>query len=86
MPIFRITIKIHEMKHLILILIITFLLTSSTLPSFAHEGHGHTEGHTLIHYLSEPIHLAGVLTILLGFVLLFRWRKSIVKQKTKKDA
>lgn len=75
------------MKHLYLRLIVTCLFISSTLlPSQAHEGHGHTEGYSLLHYLSEPIHLAGVMTIALSAVLLFRWRSVWVKENTGKDA
>jgi hypothetical protein len=49
----------------------TLLLAAPALLS-AHSGHGKTDGETLLHYLTEPQHLAAVLTTLLIAVLIVR--------------
>ena len=44
----------------------------SPLALFAHEGHGHTEGFTIIHYLLEPLHMIVTGIIVFALVMLFR--------------
>jgi len=54
------------------------LLLSGFTPLFAHPGHGTTEGHSLIHYLSEPMHamvLAAVIIMIASSVTWFMLRK-----------
>lgn len=48
------------------------LSAAVSLPGFAHEGHGHTHGFTITHYLIEPVHLAVLLGALTASVLFFR--------------
>lgn len=45
---------------------------TASICSFAHEGHGHTEGFTIKHYFSEPEHIIPVLLAVSVAVVLFR--------------
>lgn len=48
----------------------TFILGMILLPlatALAHEGHG-SNSHTLLHYLTEPLHLFGLVALLVGVV------------------
>lgn len=60
------------------ILSLAGLLAGST--AFAHEGHGHTHGFTITHYMVEPEH-ALVLILMAGVVLYVvgRFRKAGAK-------
>ena len=68
----RNNINIHTMKIFKISLvssIIFFVLGNIAL--LAHPGHGSTDGHSLIHYLSEPMHamvLAAVVLMVAGSV------------------
>ncbi len=51
------------------------LVLSSVLvaaPALAHEGHGHSDGGSLLHYLLEPLHVAAVLGALLVGIFVVR--------------
>lgn len=38
--------------------------------TFAHPGHGETEGYSIIHYFTEPLHIVVLLSVLaLAFVV-----------------
>ncbi len=56
------------MKFLLMICFSTLLFPASQ--AMAHDGHGTTAGHTLLHYTSEPLHLVGIVTAVLGVALL----------------
>lgn len=44
--------------------------------SLAHEGHGSTEGFTIIHYFTEPVHLLYALAFgLVSYVAISYYRK-----------
>jgi hypothetical protein len=45
--------------------------------SFAHEGHGHTDGFTITHYFVEPQHSV---TVLIGAVLFYVIYKNVRKE------
>ena len=49
--------------------------------SYAHDGHGHTEGYTITHYFTEPLHLAITAAILLMSGILVA--KRIARNKRK---
>jgi hypothetical protein len=53
--------------------------------SVAHPGHGETDGHTIIHYILEPIHaiaaFSGVLLLALGYFAFMRTKKQDIKVK-----
>jgi len=51
----------------IILLVFAFPLISS-----AHPGHGETEGYTIIHYFTEPMHAVITLSSMAVFYLLFR--------------
>jgi hypothetical protein len=60
---------------------ITFLLVAS-LPiiTFAHPGHGGSDGYTIIHYFSEPQHALISLGIMVAAIVL------IVRERNKRKA
>lgn len=43
--------------------------------TFAHPGHGDTDGYSIIHYFKEPVHLAVFGSLTLVAVLYFRYVK-----------
>jgi hypothetical protein len=59
-------------------------LLSSLFPflSFAHEGHGHTNGNTITHYLVEPEHLVVTLIVFTAVIVTFRY---ITKKEKRID-
>jgi hydrogenase/urease accessory protein HupE len=48
---------------------------TACISSFAHEGHGHTDGFTIKHYFTEPEHIIPVLLAAGVAVVLFRYFK-----------
>jgi hypothetical protein len=52
--------------------IVLLLTCLATLPSFAHPGHGDSDGYTITHYMVEPVHAFAVLASLAVIVLLVR--------------
>ena len=46
---------------------------ATSVSSFAHEGHGHTDGFTIKHYFAEPEHIIPVLLAAAVAVVLFRY-------------
>ncbi len=55
------------------------LLLSAGL--FAHDGHGHTGGYTIIHYLTEPVHAVSlVLAFVAGLLLWRRTRRGSIRK------
>ncbi len=46
---------------------------AASVSSFAHEGHGHTDGFTIKHYFTEPEHIIPVLLAAALAVVLFRY-------------
>lgn len=53
-------------------------LTAGTMLLYAHPGHGDTHGHSLIHYLMEPMHamvLAAVVLMIAGSCTWYLIRK-----------
>ena len=45
----------------------------ASVSSFAHEGHGHTDGFTIKHCFAEPQHIIPVLLAAAVAVVLFRY-------------
>ena len=65
------------MKKLLSLLV----LLAATVTAFAHEGHGHTDGYTIKHYLPEPEHVIPiVIAAALAIVLVAHFRKSMEKK------
>ena len=63
-------------KTLAIILAMAFL----PLMILAHEGHGSTEGFTVIHYIIEPLHVPIVILIITIAVIIFLRRNRSVKE------
>ncbi len=64
---------------------ISFVLTLSAYGSvlYAHPGHGDTPGHSLIHYLTEPMHVMVFAAVVIMIAGSFTW---YLIQKKKKAA
>ncbi len=65
------------MNRTALYVLATVLLTPAL--AFAHPGHGASEGHSLLHYLTEPLHAYGLFGVPLAGLAagaLWRWRRS----------
>jgi hypothetical protein len=60
--------------------VLSLLLLVLPFISFAHEGHGHTGGFTIIHYFTEPMHLFSFAII--GIVLYLFYKNIMQKEKT----
>ena len=43
--------------------------------TFAHPGHGDTDGYSIIHYFKEPVHLAVFASVTVIAILYFRYVK-----------
>lgn len=71
-------------KKIILTSILIFIINSTTL--FAHPGHGHTEGHSLTHYLMEPMHamVLGAVVLMIAFSSTYLILK--MKKRAKENA
>ncbi len=70
--------KTLTMKRTIALATTALLALPASL--LAHEGHGHTEGSSPLHYVAEPYHaaiflLAVALIVGIGWRLSKRWRK-----------
>ena len=50
-----------------------FFLLSGITTLFAHPGHGATDGHSLIHYLSEPLHAAILASVIIIIATSATW-------------
>lgn len=64
---------------------VIFLIALLPFFSYAHEGHGHTSGYTIIHYLIEPVHLIA-LVIIAGGILVYVDHLRIKRKKQNKQA
>jgi hydrogenase/urease accessory protein HupE len=62
--------------------LLSLLVTvATTVTAFAHEGHGHTDGYTIKHYLTEPEHVIPiVIATAMAIVLVAHFRKSMEKK------
>jgi hypothetical protein len=61
------------MKKTIAIIIMAVAIPQLLL---AHEGHGFTNGHSALHYMTEPYHALVLLTVVAGITgLIYRLRK-----------
>jgi hypothetical protein len=61
----------------------TVLLAVLPFASFAHEGHGHTHGFTIKHYMVEPQHAAATLLVIGVAIYFFLKRR---ERSVNKDA
>ncbi|MDN3655245.1 hypothetical protein QWZ08_06405 [Ferruginibacter paludis] len=65
-----------------MIAILSLLFTGGPFISEAHPGHGSTEGFTITHYFTEPVHVIVSLSIIVAAAIFIRYR-SAVKQPVK---
>jgi hypothetical protein len=59
------------------------LLASLPLATFAHPGHGETDGYTIIHYFVEPAHAVVTVLAVCGALVLGR---AVRKHSSDKNA
>ena len=54
------------------------ILALTSAPALAHPGHGHGDGHSLLHYLSSPEHVWPLALLLVALVGVggWLWRRS----------
>lgn len=68
-----------NVKNLFVLFIIFLFAGNSTL--FAHPGHGATDGNSLIHYLSEPLHASILASVIIIIATSATW---MIMRKRKK--
>jgi hypothetical protein len=73
--------KYHHM-HLLKSKLMAAIAVTIPFSGIAHPGHGESEGFTIIHYFSEPVH-ATLTTVLLAGVIFAAYKLS-VKRSSKK--
>lgn len=59
------------MRKMIFSLVAIWGILFAPVSLFAHPGHGVTEGHTITHYLTEPVHAIAIfsaLVIIAGYL------------------
>ncbi|MFZ4056902.1 MAG: hypothetical protein ACOYKE_02135 [Ferruginibacter sp.] len=52
--------------------LLAFIAVVTPFFSFAHPGHGETEGFTITHYIKEPIHVIATITVIAVAVFIVR--------------
>ena len=65
-----------------IIVALSFFVLCMPLISIAHPGHGTTDGYTITHYLTEPVHLVIPLSILIVGVIYFRY---LIRNRQQKE-
>ncbi|XOV83695.1 MAG: hypothetical protein ACFHXK_00980 [bacterium] len=56
---------------------VTLALTALLpISAFAHDGHGSSHAHSLVHYLTEPLHVIPVVVIAVAAWYLWRRKKA----------
>ncbi len=61
------------MKKIVLCFLSLYMLLSAPVFSFAHPGHGDSDGFSIIHYFKEPIHAVLTVGILVLAFLVVRF-------------
>jgi hydrogenase/urease accessory protein HupE len=74
----------NYVKKLILTFILIFISSCTNL--FAHSGHGHTDGNSLIHYLMEPMHAMFLVAVVLMIAFSSIYLILKMKKRTKEHA
>lgn len=52
--------------------VLSFLIAGAPFISFAHPGHGDTDGYTIIHYFKEPVHAVIAMGVLAAAAVYLR--------------
>ena len=63
--------------------IAAFVLVMMVMPFIvlAHPGHGDTDGYTIIHYFTEPVHAITTFTILISSVAYLMYKRKAGENK-----
>lgn len=50
---------------------VLLILLIAAAGAWAHPGHGESEGHSLLHYLTEPLHIVPLIAVIVFSVSIF---------------
>lgn len=71
-------------RKIFLTVILLFTIPKATL--FAHPGHGDSAGHSLLHYLTEPMHAMVFGAVVLMIAISSTWLILKMKKRAKERA
>ena len=71
-------------RKIFLASILLFIMNQATL--FAHPGHGDSAGHSLFHYLTEPMHAMVLGAVVLMIAMSCTWLILRMKKRVKERA
>lgn len=71
-------------RKIILTSILLFIMNQATL--LAHPGHGDAAGHSLLHYLIEPMHAMVMGAVVLMIAISCTWLMLRMKKRVKERA
>ncbi|MFU8861161.1 MAG: hypothetical protein ACNA8K_12145 [Cyclonatronaceae bacterium] len=73
-------------KYILIVLSAILVILASAAEVLAHPGHGSTEGNSLVHFITEPVHiLSFVATVAVGIVITL-WYRARKKKLVRVDA
>lgn len=61
--------------------LLSIAAVTASVSSFAHEGHGHTDGFTIQHYFTEPVHIISLLAGVVVLAVVIRYFKKAAAKK-----
>lgn len=71
-------------RKIILVSFLLFIMNQTTL--LAHPGHGDSAGHSIFHYLTEPMHAMVFGAVLLMIAMSSTWLIARMKKRAKERA
>lgn len=71
-------------RKILLSSLLLFIMNQTTL--FAHPGHGDSAGHSLLHYLTEPMHAMVFGAVVLMITISSTWLILRMKKRAKERA
>jgi cytochrome bd-type quinol oxidase subunit 2 len=75
------------MRRIITSFVTTLLIgLAAATGLMAHPNHGATDGHSLVHYLTEPLHIAGFIAVFVTAAVIVFWFVARRKRAVKVDA
>jgi len=74
----------YPFRKILLTSILLLIIDNATL--FAHPGHGDSVGHSLLHYLTEPMHTMVFGAVVLMIAISSTWLILKVKKRVKERA
>lgn len=71
-------------RKIILAFLLLFIMNQTTL--LAHPGHGDSTGHSLLHYLTEPMHAMVMGAVVLMIAISSTWLIMRMRKRVKERA